>query len=228
LSRVQRLVSALFVAYRCRINRMQNAIVEKVRAELLGSVDTESKVVYFLCETRKILDYQDPKHLPSPLRMFCHWALHVQLTGKGTTKPFVEKVDAVVWNLLNGITTGETVAAETALFREFAFFDTFRSELRGFLAAQRLPVDMCDDDDRWFDFLRAYAGVIEDGSLFCELTTITGVTFTKERSVLKDSRLPFATKWVISLKKPFRDFTKLDIELEGNGKRMTYSYGLRK
>jgi hypothetical protein len=206
---------------------MQNAIVEKLRVELNGPVDTEPKVVYLLCETRKLLDYRDPKPTPSPLRMFCHWALHVELTGRGTTKPFVEQVDVVVSNLLNGITTGDTMPAENALFREFAFFDTFRNELRTFLADHGLPVRLCDDDEKWFAFLEAYAGVIEDGSLFCELTTIDRVTFTKDRSALKGSKLPFATKWVVSLKSAYEGYTKVDIEVEGSGDMMASGYHLR-
>ena len=79
---------------------MRNAIVEKLRAQLNGPVDTEPSVVYLLCETRKLLDYRDPTRTPSPLRMFCNWALHVDLTGRGTTKPFVQQVDDIVSSLL--------------------------------------------------------------------------------------------------------------------------------
>ncbi len=210
-----------------RFDMAENAIVEKLREKLAGAINTEAEVVYFLCETRKLLDYRDPSHSPSPLRMFCNWALHVDLTGRGTTKPFVQQIDEVVSNLFGGISNADTLAAENALFNEFASFKTFRGELRAFLTHHGLPLDLCDDDERWFAFVEAYAGVIEDGSLFCELTTVERVTFTKTRSALKGSRLPFATKWVVSLKTVYKGFKKIEIDAEGSGDIVASGFHLR-
>ena len=205
----------------------KNAIIDKLRAKLIGPVNSEAEVVYFLCETRKLLDYRDPSHSPSPLRMFCHWALHVDLAGRGTTKPFVQQIDEVVSNLFGGISNADTLAAENALFKEFASFRTFRSDLRAFLVDHALPVDLCDNDEWWFGFLEAYAAVIEDGSLFCQLNTVERVTFTKERSTLRGSKLPFATKWVVTLKNPYMGFKKIEIEVEGSDDILASGYHLR-
>lgn len=210
-----------------RSDMAENAIVEKLRAKLAGAINTEAEVVYFLCEIRKLLDYRDPSHSPSPLRMFCHWALHVDLERRGTTKPFVQQVDEVVSNLIGGISNHDTFVAEHALITEFASFTTFRIELRKFLDSHRLPVDLCDDDERWFGFLEAYAGVIQDGSLFCQLTTIERVTFTKTRSTLQGNKMSFAAKWVLSLRNPYKGFNKIEIDAEKSDGMLASSFHLR-
>jgi hypothetical protein len=78
---------------------MKSAIVEKLRQHLSAPVDTECKVVYLLCEIRKLLDKKttDPKLLALrqlfTLRLFCNWALHINLS-QPTTMALLEKVDA--------------------------------------------------------------------------------------------------------------------------------------
>ena len=56
-----------------------------------------------------------------------------------------------------------------ALFNELAYFNTFRSELEQTLHHYKLPPDLCSDNVKWANFLLAYTGVIEDGTLACEL-----------------------------------------------------------
>lgn len=58
---------------------MKDAIVEKLRSELVGQVDTEPKVVYLLCQIRKLLEKEGLANAPRDLKLFCHWALHVDL-----------------------------------------------------------------------------------------------------------------------------------------------------
>ena len=103
--------------------------IEQGKPPAQRAVDTEPLAVYVLCEARKLLDYEDPTRQPTSLRMFCHWASHVDLAGRGTTEPFVQRVDHVVTNVLSGTTTADTLAAERALVQEFASFDTFRTHL---------------------------------------------------------------------------------------------------
>ena len=65
---------------------MRNVIIEKLRRQLVDPVDAECKVVYVLCEIRKVLE-KDPPGLFA-LRMHCHWALHVDLTRPNTRRTF--------------------------------------------------------------------------------------------------------------------------------------------
>lgn len=152
---------------------MQNAIVKKLRGVLDGPVDTEPLAVYVLCEARKLLDYEDPTRQPTSLRMFCHWASHVDLAGRGTTEPFVQRVDHVVTNVLSGTTTADTLAAERALVQEFASFDTFRTHLGEFLERHSLPTTLRDRDDAWYAFLEACSQRVLTGFISLSAVALT-------------------------------------------------------
>ena len=72
------------------------------------------------------------------------------------------------------------------MFRDFVFFDTFRSQLRDFLQANRIRTDLTDEDVHWNEFVTQYAGVIEDGSLSIRaenhgIRQVKQVTFTKDQ-----------------------------------------------
>jgi hypothetical protein len=206
---------------------MQNAIVAKLEKHLAGSMDSEPDAVYLMCEVRKLQEYDDPSRKPTPLRMFAHWALHVDLTSKGTTEPFIKRVDDVVSDFLSGAVTSKGLADQHALIEEFASFDTFRSELGSFLQMHNLPTAICDDDARWFKFLEAYMGVVEDGALLCPLNTVTGVRFSTTASFMRPSNTSFAAKWLISLKTPHKGYNALEIMAQGSGKTFAWNFGLR-
>jgi hypothetical protein len=124
---------------------------------------------------------------PFALKFYCHWALHVDLTSPGTTLPFLKRVDAYVDSVRN--CPASNVVEEHSMFREL-LLDTFREELRVFLKIYGLPTDLCDDDPQWQEFLKHYAGVIEDGSLSCQaknqaLKHVSEVVFSKaQRSMV--------------------------------------------
>jgi len=208
---------------------MKDAIVEKLREHLAGPVDTECKVVYLLCEVRKLLDNQPPDPVPFALRLYCHWALHVDLSRPLTTMHFLSQVDSYVFDKLNVGDTNETLLAEHALFQEFVYLETFRKELSQFLAIHALPTSLCDEDGRWFFFLAAYAGVIEDGSLACEskdpnkLRIVERVTFTESTRKRTGGHLPFDVKWDIQLK----DKRTVEIEVGTQSDHKLMHWGLR-
>jgi hypothetical protein len=138
---------------------------------------------------------------PFALKLYCHWALHVDLTHPKTTLPFLERVDRFAESVLSGNTD---VVEEHRMFREFLFLDTFKEQFRQFLKAYDLPVDVCDNENRWHGFLRLYAGIIEDGSLSCEaknsgLRLANEVTFSKKSAGQKGRIMPFALTWTIGL-----------------------------
>jgi hypothetical protein len=143
--------------------------------------------------------------------------------------PFLEKVDRYVFDKLNVAETNETLATEHALFQEFVYLDTFRKELTQFLASHDLPTALCDEDSRWFAFLAAYAGVIEDGSLACEskgpdkLKTVEKVTFMKGPQRSPDGHVPFGIKWDILLK----DKRRLEVEVGTRPNHKLMHWGLR-
>ena len=147
---------------------MKDQIVEKLLAAISEDIVKESQVVYILAESRKLLEKHPPDPIPFALKMYCHWALHVELTKPGTTGQFLARVDRFVESVLAG---SRDIIEENRMFREIAYWDTFREQFRQFLTAYGLPTAICDEDGRWHSFLRHYARVVEDGSLCCESKT---------------------------------------------------------
>lgn len=194
----------------------EKAIVEKLRAVLSGPVDSEYKVVYVLAETRKVLETYPPDPMPFALKMYCHWALHIDLDRPGTTLPFLERADQHAANVLAG---SKNIVEEHQMLREFVFLDTFKLQFKNFLQIYNLPTAICDEDQRWHEFLKHYAGVIEDGSLSCSakshpLKLISEVIFTKGRTVAaqQDFYVPFGLAWTIAL----LDGRKLTVEVKAS------------
>lgn len=144
---------------------VKDQLVEKLRAAISEEIVSECQVVYILAECRKLLDKYPPDKLPFALKIYCHWALHVDLTNPGTTGEFMEGVDRFVESVLAG---SRDILEEDRMFREIAYWKTFRQQLQQILITYDLPTSICDEDARWHDFLRYYARVIEDGSLSCE------------------------------------------------------------
>lgn len=153
-----------------------------------------------LAESRKLLETYPPDPPPVALKIYCHWALHVDLDSPGTTLPFLKRVDEYVASVLAGSTD---IILEHRMLKEFILLNTFREQFKKFLQAYNLPTGICDKDARWHKFLKSYAGIIEDGSLSCrasgKLNHVKEVTFTKGRPASEGSYLPFNLSWKILL-----------------------------
>jgi hypothetical protein len=132
--------------------------------------------------------------------MYCHWALHVDLHGADTILLFLQRVDAFAARRL---AEPEDIAEDNLMTRDFVLLDTLKSQLQDFLKANGLPTDLTDDGERWMDFVKHYAGVIEDGSLSFRadnqgLKYVKQITFNK--TIRPDHfRSPFDMTWVITL-----------------------------
>lgn len=182
----------------------ENSIVAKLRDALSDAVDSECKVVYILAESRKLIETYPPDPISFALKLYCHWALHVDLEAPRTTLPFLEKVETFALSVLAG---NKDIAAEHRMLREFVFLDTFRQQFKQLLQTYHLPTTLCDEDLRWHKFLEHYAGVIEDGSLACKvkanspLKLVSEVVFTKGRirPASEKTYMPFGLTWTIVL-----------------------------
>jgi hypothetical protein len=181
------------------IAKLRNAPAEGMQDGLPANIVKEAEVVYVLAECRKLLEETKAGDPHFALKLYCHWALHVDLAGRDTTLPFLKRVDVLAAAILGD----NNFIEQHRMFREFGFLNSFRHLLRDFLASYDLSTLICDEDPFWRSFLTAYASVVEDGSLTChsqpgDLELITGVTFTKGRAV-EDRRLPFEMAWDIHL-----------------------------
>lgn len=185
---------------------MQRDIVTKLTKLIEGGVDDEYKVVYLLAETRKLLETYPPAQPPISLKLYCHWALHVDLTSPGTTLGLLQRIDEFVDSVYG--TGPRDDRAEQRMLHELRVFATFRTELRTFLAGYGIPTSVCDNDQHWRSFLESYAGVIEDGSLSCSaknrgLRYVDEVIFVKGDATAwpdaTEAYLPFELKWKVKL-----------------------------
>lgn len=187
---------------------MTKDIVGKLKTHLSKRIEDEAGVVYLLVEVRKLLERDDPNHNQGALWMYCHWALHVDLDSPKTTMDFLSRVDCWITNTVAYLTPAGPwqVIDEHRLSQDFIFLNTFRSQLRDFLSHYGLPIDVCDTDELWHDFLEAYSGVIEDGSLSVKadklnvLSAVKQVIFRKGQSLTDAHHVPFVIRWDIELK----------------------------
>ena len=179
-----------------------NPIVMKLNGFLADPIDSECKAIYLLCEVRKLLEKVPPPQRPFALNMYCHWALHVDLHGRDTVTPFLRQVD----NYVHGVLVGpEDFGASDRMVHEFLLLDTLRSQLREFFQSSGIRTELTTDDARWNDFVRHYAGVIEDGSLSIRaedhgMKHVKQVTFIKGRDATGEfTQIPFDMMWRIAL-----------------------------
>lgn len=189
-----------------------NTIVIKLNELLADPIDSECKVVYLLCEIRKLLEHVAADERPFALNMYCHWALHVDLHGKDTIKRFLVQVDDYVQGVLVG---PEDLRASDRMVREFLSLDTLRSQLRSFFDSNGIRRELTDDDGRWNEFVRHYAGVIEDGSLQIRspdhgMRHVKQLTFIRgDRAHGEFAQAPFDMVWRIAL----LDGRRIDVDV---------------
>jgi hypothetical protein len=179
----------------------EDAIIGKLHAVLSDEVDSECKVLYILAESRKLLDKYPPNPIPFALKLYCHWALHIDLSHTNTTLTFLKRIDEFVGSVLGG---KQGLVLQYRMLQELVLLTTFREQLKNFLQAYGLPTAVCDDDARWHKFLKSYAGIIEDGSLSCpaksaELNFVSEVTFNKGKTAKAGSYFPFDLSWRVRL-----------------------------
>jgi hypothetical protein len=210
---------------------MTKDIVGKLTEHLRKPVDNEPSVLYLLAQVRKLLDRDDKADGNETLWMYCHWALHVDLTLPKTTMNFLKCVDRWITNTIAYLTPSGpwTFHEECNLFRDFTFLSTFRQQLGDLLNSYGLQTDLCEVDKKWYAFVEAYGGIIEDGTLSTkadkqnELGAVKQVTFAKGETLTSDHHVSFVIQWNIELKDG--RIVKTDVETVPAGK-MT-SYGLQ-
>lgn len=184
---------------------MKDDIVGKLKRHLSDPITTECAAIYLLVQVRKILEKSQPTPPPFVLWMYCHWAVHVDLTRDKMMRCFLEKIDRYVLNNVSGFQEDEEYSFkdEHELFRELLSFNAFRKELCEFLNVYSLPTSLCDDDASWFGFLSAYAGVIEDGTLSAQgphtLKAIEQVVFAKGGLGSFENDQAFSVHWAVKL-----------------------------
>ena len=85
---------------------MKDDIIGKLKRHLSDPITTECAAIYLLVQVRKILEKSQPTPPPFVLWMYCHWAVHVDLTRDKMMRCFLEKIDRYVLNNVSGFSRG--------------------------------------------------------------------------------------------------------------------------
>src|SRR5580704_16073208 len=148
------------------------------------------------CSVRFVSFLTDkPNPQPFALWMYCHWALHVDLTHSKTTISFLNRVDAFVTRNVSNFTGKGPWSSvdDELLLKEFIYMESFREQLGAFLKSYDLPTALCDNDEQWFAFLLVRS-VIEDGTLSLEKPTTNATKANKTPGLVAVEKVIFSKK----------------------------------
>jgi hypothetical protein len=161
----------------------RDAIETKLDRQLSSKAAlTETRVVYILVETRKLLERQGELNKYPALRFYCDWALHTSMNRAGAER-ILRLFDEAHPLLCSHQTLPQHLQREIT---ETTNLRLFERDFEQFLTDYNLPKDILYN--RWTKFLHSYAAVIEDCPLTVKgnnLRNIKSVTLTKEEAKQK-------------------------------------------
>ena len=134
---------------------MKPELIHKLAAALSRPIRTESTVVYITVEIRKLMERLESSKCYPVLRLFCNWAVHIELDKGDALKDLLGAFEEAI----ESVKSGNDIPLA---FRRRLSLSTFRSEFQAFLNATKLPSKVVDDDDRWNEFLTLYSSVVSD------------------------------------------------------------------
>lgn len=158
---------------------MEDQLKTKIKAELKRGIKSESQVVYFLVEIRKLLDKSKHAIPYNSLRLYSNWVVHVELTH-AQAQNIVRKADVLYPKLIAGTLNN----ADKADFSRIFSLDIFREELSQFLNDKGLG---SFSEPAWNTFVACFLNVIEDCPLACKAKE-EGLAYVDEVIVLRHDR----------------------------------------
>jgi len=117
------------------------------------SMTKQHEVVYLMVELRKLLDRNTKSGSEqfSLIRFHADWVVH---TRKDKITPSIKKIMTEVEKNIDPYPKDGNI--------KFLFLPEFRDELIRCLRSNNLPVDFCQNDNRWFSFTIALTQVLAD------------------------------------------------------------------
>ena len=166
----------------------RHSIVEKLHSVLTLPIDTEMQVVYILVELRKLLEYDDKKHLYPVLNFYGNWVVHTKLSASPVADRIVRLFDEVMYRKVNDAVDLKLEEEAVEFFNE----TSLREQLGTFLESVGLPTAICTDDMNWQDFRKKLAGVIEDAPLELKPSKTPNPTHFIESLIVKNKSTDIA------------------------------------
>ncbi|MCK5229343.1 MAG: hypothetical protein KAR13_03705 [Desulfobulbaceae bacterium] len=130
---------------------MQNNILEKLTRELSNGITTEAQTVYLLVQLRKLIEHNSKKNF-NTIKMFCDWALHIELTRNRQIIELLKEFDETIEREKNGY--GPTK-------HDYLSLKKFKEAMKDFLTEFSLPKDILKSAE-WSTFIRLYISVVSD------------------------------------------------------------------
>lgn len=146
---------------------MLNDILGKLRKHLFDGLNTESDVVYFLVQVRKLLELTPNDY--EYLKFHCDWALHTVLSGT-MAQTFLAEFDSANLHLRGGGVELHDLPPELQRrIDDISTLHSFKIELYRFLGVQSLP----SINEAWPKFLVLYGRIVKDCPLVMRAANAT-------------------------------------------------------
>ena len=130
---------------------MQDSILEKLTIELNNGIHTEAQTVYLLVQIRKLMEHNSNKAYDT-LKMFCDWALYIELSKNKQIIKLLEEFDEAI---------GRGDKGYGPINYDYLSLKKFKEALKNFLTDFNLPKGILSNG-HWSTFIRLYAKVVSD------------------------------------------------------------------
>lgn len=167
----------------------RSEIAEKVEKLLNTTEDwTEIKVVYFLVQVRKLLDYIRVKNNTDSFRIlhfYCDWIVHIRKDAIGLEMiEVLKEVEQSIRNAIGDPSHGSNKAIN------FAYFESLKPEILKLLAMESINTAPLEKDNIWISLVANLVKVLENQPLYLKQTN-TGL------NIKQVMFMPSATNCVI-------------------------------
>ncbi len=148
---------------------------------MMHPIDSEYRVVYFLCQLRKLKNAINDFPIPPTLKLYCDWVLHTELKGTKTISPVMRRIDNIVAARL-----ANNLHEEALLVLDIFHLHVLRREIYEFLEKLGISADLCVQEYKWNGFAMTLRAIIEDCPLNYssadDLTYVNQLTLKKTES----------------------------------------------
>jgi hypothetical protein len=138
---------------------MEHSLVLKLkRIVSLGINLEEDNVRSFMVIARKLLDISQVSNQYLILRLFCNWAVHIEITKSNPGLRILAKINHALVSHKNSSNTAEIEES----FSNQLGFTILRDEIATFLSLYSINTDIAINQDQWNRFINNLIEIIRD------------------------------------------------------------------
>ena len=159
-------------------NQIKQLILKKLSKELASGIHTEESVLYFLAETRKILDLDNKANKGTVLYIFCNWVLHSKLDHKNTKTYFSNKFERYIDKKTNSKEVSKKILSNQ---RDFFKLNELKNELRDFLNQNKLKDSITSSSSRWIKFITPLLEILKECPIEVDSSGTDSLSITEDK-----------------------------------------------